>query len=618
MILPRTQVASIVITMLLIMTYLAAKQAEFFQMADYAVFDRQSRYLAPQLKVDSDIVVIAIDDHSLKQMNPIAGRWVWPRTVHAQVVEALLPLKVTAIAFDILFAEQDIYRPDADNYFNEVLAQSKRVYFATLQQELVAGGGVLLKQLPKELGLIKTPLADRNGKGNFILPLAIDRRYWQLGTINFTPGVDGVGRYYDVYRELSGWRLLSLPARVVGSLDLPLPKQQQILLQWRGSAQQPYTTLSYVDVYEAIIKNDITFLKQLSGKIVLIGAIASGLFDARPTPLNNSLPGVYMLAAAIDNLKNENFLTAVDSVSQSLVGVVVIALTCTCFICISGFVRQVSYASLMMLTSSLFLTIISTSLLKQQQALFIGAILLMMLVSFLVLSFIYGYLEYRHRQQALAMFGRFLDPQVVYKLLEEDALSPEQLNKKQTLTVLFSDIRNFTQLAEENSAEAVVHLLNQYFNQQVAIIFKNHGTLDKFIGDCVMAFWGAPMQSEPSLDAISAINTALAMEEQLLLFRKSLPEELQGFDMGIGIHSGECIVGMIGADLRVDYTVIGDTVNLASRIEGLTKSHARILVSEQTKNLASHAFNFSYQGEHQVKGRQSKVNLYHPTRRKGG
>ncbi len=616
MVLPRIKVISVFITTLFMLAYLVAQQGQLLQMADYAVFDGQSRYLASQLTADNDIVVIAIDDYSLQKMNPVAGRWVWPRTVHAQVIQALQSMDISAVGFDILFAEQDIYRPDADLYFNEVLTQSKGVYFATLEQKLVAGGGVLLKQLPKELGLIKTPLADNKAKGSFILPLALDRRHWQLGSINFNAGFDGVGRYYDVYRELSGWQILSLPARLVSSMKLPIPKQQQILLQWQGSALQPYQTLSYADVYQAVINNDVTYLEQLSGKIVLIGATASGLFDARSTPLNDNLPGVYMLATAVDNLKNETFLTAIDDVSQNLIGIVIIALTCACFICINGFVRQVSYASLVMLTASLLLIIISTSLLTHQVVLFIGSILVVMLFSFLIFSFIYGYLEYRHRQQALAMFGRFLDPQVVYKLLEEDALSPEQLNKKQTLTVLFSDIRNFTQLAENSDAEAVVKLLNQYFNQQVAIIFKHHGTLDKFIGDCVMAFWGAPIQNEPKQDAVAAINTALAMEQQLLLFRQSLPIALQNFDIGIGIHTGECIVGMIGADLRLDYTVIGDTVNLASRIEGLTKNNARILVSEQTKKLTSDVFDFSYQGEHQVKGRQGKVQLYQPRRRK--
>jgi len=597
------------------LTYLFSQQEQFFKTADYAVFDRQSRYLASQLKADSDIVVIAIDDYSLQKMNAIAGRWVWPRSVHAQVIEALLPLKNSVIGFDILFAEQDIYRPDADSYFNEVLTQTNQVYFATLEQKLVSGGGLLLKQLPKELGLIKTPLADDKAKGSFILPQAINKEYWQLGSINFTAEFDGVGRYYDVYRELAGWQLLSLPARLVSSQALPLPKSQKILLQWYGSAVQPYPTLSYSDVYQAVIKNDVSYLKQLSGKIILIGATASGLFDARSTPLNNHLPGVYMLATAVDNLKNESFLMAIGNVKQSLIGIVVMALTCACFIWVNGFVRKVSYASLVVLTTNLTLIALSTALLMHQMVLFVGSILLMTLISFIIFSFIYGYLEYRHRQQALAMFGRFLDPQVVYKLLEEDALSPEQLNKKQMITVLFSDIRGFTQLAEKSSAEAIVHLLNQYFNQQVVIIFEHHGTLDKFIGDCIMAFWGAPIKNEPSLDAVAAVNAALMMEEQLLLFRQTLPADLQDFDMGIGIHTGECIVGMIGADLRVDYTVIGDTVNLASRIEGMTKNNARILVSEQTKDLTSHAFDFSYQGEHQVKGRQGNVKLYQPTKR---
>jgi len=597
------------------LTYLFSQQEQFFKTADYAVFDRQSRYLASQLKADSDIVVIAIDDYSLQKMNAIAGRWVWPRSVHAQVIEALLPLKNSVIGFDILFAEQDIYRPDADSYFNEVLTQTNQVYFATLEQKLVSGGGLLLKQLPKELGLIKTPLADDKAKGSFILPQAINKEYWQLGSINFTAEFDGVGRYYDVYRELAGWQLLSLPARLVSSQALPLPKSQKILLQWYGSAVQPYPTLSYSDVYQAVIKNDVSYLKQLSGKIILIGATASGLFDARSTPLNNHLPGVYMLATAVDNLKNESFLMAIGNVKQSLIGIVVMALTCACFIWVNGFVRKVCYASLVVLTTNLTLIALSTALLMHQMVLFVGSILLMTLISFIIFSFIYGYLEYRHRQQALAMFGRFLDPQVVYKLLEEDALSPEQLNKKQMITVLFSDIRGFTQLAEKSSAEAIVHLLNQYFNQQVVIIFEHHGTLDKFIGDCIMAFWGAPIKNEPSLDAVAAVNAALMMEEQLLLFRQTLPADLQDFDMGIGIHTGECIVGMIGADLRVDYTVIGDTVNLASRIEGMTKNNARILVSEQTKDLTRHAFDFSYQGEHQVKGRQGNVKLYQPTKR---
>jgi adenylate cyclase len=259
------------------------------------------------------------------------------------------------------------------------------------------------------------------------------------------------------------------------------------------------------------------------------------------------------------------------------------------------------------------LIFISEYFLFQQVALLIGRILVFMSASFILCCLIYGYLEYINRQKALAVFGRFLDPKVVLKLLAEKKLTAGQLNKKQMVTVLFSDIRNFTQLSEKHAAEDIVSLLNRYFSEQVNIIFQQKGTLDKFIGDCIMAFWGAPLSN--TNHAVDAINAALAMEEQLLAFRQSLPVEMQQFDVGIGIHSGEAVVGLIGAELRSDYTVIGDTVNLSSRIEGLTKNHCRILISEQTKILAEHAFDFIYFGEHEVKGKQEKVKLFQPKRK---
>jgi adenylate cyclase len=621
MALAKNKVAASGVALLLIIIYAITLNTQFLKAADYYVFDQQAKYLAPQLVSDSDIVVIMIDDYSLTKMRDVAGRWVWPRTVHAQLLEAIVNISPTAIVFDILFAEKDIYRPDADSYFNEVLNEiansSKRatkVFFATLQQNVVEGGGQLLSEMPKQLALKKTPSADNNAKASFVLPWAIEPQFWQLGTINFSAEFDGIGRYYDVRRNIQGWQLNSLPTTVVSSFGLALPKRDKILLQWRGDTQQPFKTLSYADVYRAASANDLAFLKQFENKIILIGASASGLFDARATPINHSLPGVYMLATALDNFKNQRFLTPLTKALQISLTIVVILLIFAGFMLIKEYGKQVLFSALLLLFTSLLLLALSEFLLVQQQLLFIGVALSFMLLSFLSFSLFYGYLEYQQRQQALTMFARFLDPQVVYRLLKEDALSLDKLNKKQMVTILFSDIRGFTQLSEQNAAEDVVKLLNDYFNQQVAIIFKHHGTLDKFIGDCIMAFWGAPENNEDH--AKDAIEAALAMEQQLLIFRKTLAVELQNFDVGIGIHSGESIVGMIGADLRVDYTVIGDAVNLASRIEGLTKNTSRILVSEQTKVLTEAFFDFDYQGEHLVKGRESLVKLYRPAYKK--
>ena len=319
---------------------------------------------------------------------------------------------------------------------------------------------------------------------------------------------------------------------------------------------------------------------------------------------------MYILATAIDNLKNQGYLKPLPRVTSQVVAVLSLVLLSSCFIFNKDYAQKVSLSFVLLVLFSFTLLLLNHALLKQQQVVFIGEILVFMLVSFICFSFVYGYVEYRHRKEALAMFSRFLDPTVVYKLLKDDALLPEQLNKKAILTVLFSDIRNFTHIAEQSDAQALLNLLNEYFNQQVDIIFSHKGTLDKFIGDCVMAFWGAPVAS--ANHAVDAIYAALAMEYQLVRFKENLPTHLQDFDVGIGIHTGECIVGMIGAKRRLDYTVIGDAVNLASRIEGLTKYNTRILVSEQTKLMAEDVFDFIYQGEHKVKGREAPVKLYQP------
>jgi len=606
----KSQQISVTTMLVLLVIYFIAIKNHLFQSVNFLLFDWQSTMLSEQLIADDDIIVIAIDDYSLIEMSDVAGRWPWPRSVHGQLLASLNNQLPATIAFDILFAEKDIYRPDADLYFNEVLAESSHVFLATLELNSKQGGGVLVNKLPKQLALIETAQANSNAKASFVFPMAINKNSWQLGSINFTASIDGVGRYYDVYRNIDGWHMPSLPSKIVNALHFPIPVKKSILLQWRGGSVQPYKTLSYAEVYLAIVNQNRQYLKQFTNKIVLIGVTSSGLFDARATPINPHLPGVYILATAIDNLKNQRYLTPVTKITAPLLVVLSIILLSCCFILVKNYAKQVFISFVLLVLLSLVLIFLSNVLLKQQQILFVGEILAFMLASFVSFSFVYGYVEYRYRQDALAMFSRFLDPTVVTHLLKDDGLSPDKLNKKEVLTVLFSDIRGFTQIAEKSDAQALVNLLNEYFNQQVDIVFKHKGTLDKFIGDCIMAFWGAPVVNDNH--AVSAINAALAMEQQLILFKKKLPKHLQHFDVGIGIHTGECLVGMIGAKRRLDYTVIGDVVNLASRIEGITKHCTRILVSEQTMLMAEDVFDFIYQGEHKVKGREALVKLYQP------
>jgi len=176
--------------------------------------------------------------------------------------------------------------------------------------------------------------------------------------------------------------------------------------------------------------------------------------------------------------------------------------------------------------------------------------------------------------------------------------------------VLFSDIRGFTTMSESHTPEQIVTLLNRYFSLQVAIIFRHGGTLDKFIGDAIMAFWGAP-QDDPK-HAQHAVAAALEMEQCLLQFKQELGTEGADFDVGIGVHSGRAVVGFIGSDERLEYTAIGDTVNLSSRIEGLTKGVARVLVSSDTVARCGNEYEFSAMGSYAVKGRVQEVELFLP------
>ena len=178
-------------------------------------------------------------------------------------------------------------------------------------------------------------------------------------------------------------------------------------------------------------------------------------------------------------------------------------------------------------------------------------------------------------------------------------------------------IRGFTTLSETRSPEQVVDLLNRYFTRQVEVIYRHGGTLDKFIGDAVMAFWNAPTESPDH--ARRAVHAALDMLVALDDFKRELAERGEGlgeFDIGIGLHTGPAVVGFLGSDSRMEYTAIGDTVNLGSRIEGTTKGVARVLVSGATKSAcgANSRFKFIHRGQFKVKGREEPVELYEPVR----
>ena len=571
------------------------------------------RQRAAHLPPDPRILVIDIDERSLAQMNEAVGRYPWPRAVHAELVEALEALQPTAIVFDILFTDRDADHPDSDRYFSEVLAANENVYLPMLRlPQQNDGNGLPLGRFGEVLGFMPTEHADPEARVALALPDAVDPAAWRLGLINFEEDADGVGRHYLAWLDTHGWLIPSLPARVAMDLGAEVPEDlRRFRLRWMGSGSHRFEHRSYADVYAALTagsdKPDPG--TAIRDRIVVIGASAAGLHDLRVTPLDSLYPGVDILATAISNLSRGQWLHEGPAWLAPLLGVLLLGALLLAF----ARQRHAGHIGLALLAATLLLLLAQWLALQRDLVLFLLTPLAAAWLYYLLGGMLQYLEERRQRRLTEAEFKRTMDPRVVERLVRQGQTMDDLSGKAATLTVLFSDIRGFTTLSEQRSPEEIVELLNRYFSLQVDTIFRHGGTLDKFIGDAIMAFWGAP-EEDPD-QACHAIEAALEMVDNLKRFQTELTERGIDFDIGIGLHTGPAVVGFIGSESRRDYTAIGDTVNLASRLEGLTKGIARILVSEETMRRCADRFRFTPHGSHQVKGRHEPVTVYEPERK---
>jgi adenylate cyclase len=580
-----------------------------FSALDNRLSDLVVRQVAQQLSPDPDIVIVDIDEASLATMQDTAGSWPWPRAVHGELLQGIARQQPRAIVFDILFSEPDRYRPESDQFFNEVLHELHNVYFPMAQLEGNQALGVPLAELAKVIEIPHAPDADPQARAILLPPQAVAQESWRVGLINFTEDKDGIARRYELRRNVSGWQLESLPARVMSDLGYTIPQQPDISLHWRGDSRA-YKHISYSELYaDQSRQKPLRDPHELTGKIVIIGTTATGLHDIRATPISSLYPGVAILATALDNLKNQRYLQAAPAYFAPLLAMLLIAVQLPLFVRRRLDVFKIGGA----------LVLLSLVLLAAQYfamaRLYSIALLTPLLFGwgFYFATALSEYLrEKRSREQTVRIFNRFLDPRVVSSLVAQGETPQSLSGQAREITVLFSDIRGFTTLSEKRSPEEIVSLLNRYLSLQVDIIFHHGGTLDKFIGDAIMAFWGA-LQDDPQ-HAQHAVAAALEMEQSLLRFKTELGEDGKDFDVGIGIHTGKAVVGFIGSEARMDYTAIGDTVNLSSRIEGLTKGVARILVSSDTVAHCQNAFDFSPTGSYKVKGRMKEVELFTPAK----
>jgi len=649
--------ASAIFAALLVLPWGALQPAFLEDMRNF-VFDRFQREAPRAYDRDSPVRVVAIDDESLA----LLGQWPWPRTKLAELTDRLVKLGASAIAFDVIFAETDrmsfekivglaptkaaqkelakalANTPTNDQAFAKSIAAGPVV----LGMTLVASGGE--KSHPQKVGLVVAGddpgpyLATFRGVVTPIAPLAEAAR--GLGATNWLPDRDQIVRRVPLFAadpsgpapslalealrvaqnettyvirssnasgETANGAKTGVNAVAVGSIEIATGPNADIRPRYAYSG--PGRVISAANVMK-----DLVDRSEIEGRIVFVGALAAGLGDVRATPLEATVPGVEIHAQIIEALLGGQLLARPDWAQGAELSAAALLMLCMALI---GLIGSPLASALFVAATIGGLFAASFHLFKAQ------GILLDPFYPSLAVGAVYGLgaltlwqferLAKRHVHEA---FGKFLSPSVVARLAE----NPERLvlgGETRELTVLFSDLRNFSSLSEGMTAQELTHFMNEYLTPMTDCILDREGTVDKYIGDAIMAFWNAPL--DIAEHPRKAVETALAMREAMVRFNETRARRARLDDvafrpaaMGVGVNLGPCSVGNMGSVRRFDYSVLGDTVNLASRLEGASKiMKVDILVSGAARDAAPD-FAWLDLGEIVVVGRETPTPVATP------
>lgn len=550
------------------------------------------------VKPDPDIVILAINDKVLQEMEPTLGRWPWPRRVMGEIVDYLHQVGVQGIGIDILYPERDLKDPQGDLFFAAKIKEAGNVSLAADFPEPIFGRTDRFPLFPFD-DLLKVARAI-GGVHLFADPDGPTRRYRLV--------------YTDHDHSYPGLALSLLPSETAKAIlkEAPLLPDGTYLLRWYG----PQGTFRYIEAHKilqarkeflsgggALHQQASSFLKD---KRVLVGVTATGLFDLRVTPFSPVYPGVEVHATALSNLKNSQFLYQ-PSPGMVVLYVVLVAI-------LAGLIGALLENPFLETSLMILLTLMNglVGLIALKTYSFWVPVALPALAVFIIsashLSWNY-FVTGRDKRFIREAFAKYINEEVLSELLK----NPEKLKlggENVPLTILFSDIRGFTSLSENLKPDEVVSLLNEYLTAMVDIVFAHGGTLDKFIGDAVMAFWGAPVKR--SDHAERAVQTGLAMLKKVEEIREKWQKEGKpSIRIGIGINTGLVTVGNIGSARSQSYTVIGDEVNLASRLESLNKEmKTEMIISESTLSTLRDKIKYRPLGEVKVKGKEKMVNIY--------
>jgi adenylate cyclase len=577
----------------------------FLNVWEAKTWDWRARFLASPGKATDQIRIILLDQQSLDWIQKESHlTWPWPREVYAAIIDFCSRSKARAVGFDVLFLEPSPYGVSDDENFGKALSSFGHV-----------AGAVFL--------------SNQNNEKKVAFPIPeIRTNLAQFGHVNHLPDPDAIFRQALLFIHLDDRIIPCLALGVIlaekrldfnpGSDQLNTDfnrmqpdKKGSAILKYRGPISI-YNPISAASIIQSEIRiregmPPTISLDTLKDKYVFFGFSAPGLMDLRPTPVGNIYPGVGIHATVLDNYLSNDFI------AKTPVALAVLMISFFSIISGSLIIRFQKPLMSLLLGILFILSPIGIAVAGYVSGIWIP--LMDLEVAGLIplsLGILSNYaMEGRQKRYIKKAFAQYLSPKVIEQLVQ----NPGQLKlggERKPLSIFFSDLQGFTSISERLTPEELTHFLNTYLSEMTEIIHQEEGTVDKYEGDAIIAFWNAPVAVWDH--AVRAVKAALRCQSRLSEIAPMLRNKVKSdLVMRIGINTGEAVVGNMGSQSRFDYTVLGDAVNLASRLEGVNKEFGtRILISKATADLLTGDFFCREIGRVAVVGRKEPVTVFEP------
>jgi adenylate cyclase len=618
-------------------------------------YDARLEITLPQ-DIDKQVVIVDIDEKSLDEI----GQWPWNRKILAKINDVLFDYyQIKAIGYDIVFAEEDIdegakllksmatgplqddpefideyhrVMPSLqhDQRFAEALKDRKTVMGFVMDTDTIKGElpdaiTELDKNTLKKLAIYKAngytanlkllqdsafsggffnnPLLDDDGVFRRVPLLQVyENELHESLALALTRAATGSPAIEMVVETNEDSDDLFLEWITIGEIAIPVDHSSGVLVPYIGK-QKSFEYIPATDVLNKRVDKDI-----LNGKITLFGTSAPGLLDLRTIPLEPAYPGVEVHANIIQGILDGRILHApgyTKGFEFILITFIGIVLTFTLPMLSALFSTLVILGSIVLLIATNFYAWTNAQLVLP-----IAAPVLLVVLLF-ALQMTYGFfVESRGKRQLAHLFGQYVPPELV----EEMSLKMEEINldgEMREMSVLFSDVRGFTTISESLEPKELTDYINAFLTPITKVIHDNRGTIDKYMGDAVMAFWGAPLEDDQH--ALHALNAAIGIVERMKSLRQEFSEkQWPEIYVGVGVNTGHMNVGNKGSEFRVDYTILGDAVNLGSRLEGLTKIYGVDIITSEFTRHAVPEYEYRELDKVRVKGKDKPVSIYEP------